>query len=62
MDTLGERERIQREILRLRRAINVYAAHGNPEDVNRLRDEIGRLEGQLQQINQRERIAPERKG
>lgn len=60
MDTLGEREAIQRLIFKLRKSIDVQLAYGDAEAANRLRDEIGDLEGKMQLINERERAAERR--
>ena len=57
-----ERERIRLRILALSKAINVQLAYGDPEEANRLRDQIGDLERQIGQIEKREREAREERG
>ena len=54
-----ERERIRLRILALHKAINVQLAYGDAEEANRLRDQIGDLESQIQQ---QEREAREERG
>jgi hypothetical protein len=50
-------EAIRRKIFLLRRAVGTYLAYGSVEDAERTRNEIGELERQIEQINQREREA-----
>lgn len=52
---MSERERIRQRILALRKAIDVQLAYGEADAANRLRDQIGSLEGELAQIDKRER-------
>jgi hypothetical protein len=56
-----ERERIRLRILALRKTIDVYAAYGAAPEVDRLLNEIGDLERQLDQISKRGRKPTERK-
>jgi hypothetical protein len=53
-ETVSEREKIERKILKLYRDMNVQASFGNPEDVNLLRGEIAELERQKQNLKRKE--------
>jgi hypothetical protein len=50
-----DRQAIEKEIFRLRRAINVELTFGSPEIANRLRDQIGDLERHIEQIEREAR-------
>jgi hypothetical protein len=60
-ETLSEGECIQRHINALRKSRDTYAAYGDVEKADKLLDEIGALEGQLQQISKPGRKPTERK-
>jgi hypothetical protein len=50
---MNEREKIEREIFKLQRDVNIHATFGNPEDVNQLRDQIADLEREKQTLEER---------
>jgi hypothetical protein len=59
---MSDRDRIRRKIFALRMSIGAELAYGDPEKANQLRDQIGDLERQIQQIDKREREAREERG
>ena len=50
-ESLSESERIRRQILDLRRSIDIQLEFGSAEAANRLRDKIGDLEKKLQEVS-----------
>lgn len=57
----ADAENIQRQILALRRTRDIYAGYGDAAEADRLLDQIGLLEVQLEQSHKRGREAREQK-
>ena len=49
---MNSREFIQHRIDLMRKSIDIQLAYGDSNEANRLRDQIGELERQIQRINE----------